>query len=421
MAVASFAQEQFLTAITRMRERGLQVRANQVPVVCRLPGTADVAALDRGLAGLVARHEILRLRFAVDADRVRAEVAGEGEVPVRWTIEPAPADDDATVARAWEVGFRPIEETSPALFQAVILQGDPAYLVLTLHHLIADDRSADLAVAELADHYARRPVPERAPSFLEYTREERARFADVDELDRLLSEAAVSLGGRPWLPALPEPLMPEPAACAIASPRRTGLLELLDPHDMRAFERKCFLARGTPFMGLLAAFGTAVRRVSGVHEIGIMVPYANRDDPRWEDCLGWFSSMSPCYLVVPEQGGFAEQLAAARAAVTAMMRRRRVPLALALRHMSPADFHGEGHARPGCVFSFWDSRAAARTPEVAWQRLRSPQTSSTSYTLWLERSELGLGGVVSGPGGGIFDDIEAFMAHTLRRWSRSPD
>ncbi|MEU8190423.1 condensation domain-containing protein, partial [Micromonospora carbonacea] len=129
-----------------------------VPVRYRFAGELDAEALRAALQDLVDRHEALRTCFTADGRRLVRSAAA-----LPWTVvdlsgeEPARAAAEARRHVA-EEARRPVPTDVPPLARACLVTepGDRAVLLLTLHHLIADQHSLDLLDRQLQQSYGER-------------------------------------------------------------------------------------------------------------------------------------------------------------------------------------------------------------------------------------------------------------------------
>ncbi|MGW6933610.1 non-ribosomal peptide synthase/polyketide synthase [Lentzea sp. NPDC054927] len=123
-----------------------------VPLVLRLHGSLDEAALRDALTGLLARHEVLRTRYAL-----------VGEDPVQLVDAPAAAelrvlaaDDEAELRRLVEHEVaQPFDLHSqwPVRMLLVRHGAEDHVLAVTFHHIAVDAHSVRLFGAELSELY----------------------------------------------------------------------------------------------------------------------------------------------------------------------------------------------------------------------------------------------------------------------------
>ncbi len=152
--------------------------AYNVTVVLKLTGAVDVAALTGALAAAVARHDILRASVAEDEDGAPALCYQDSaDFPLAVTELAAELTDAAADAFAFEAATTPISELSAPMARASLLRatgGPRSILVLVFNHLVADQRTVDLILADLGADYASeragaRPLAtQAAPRYADY-------------------------------------------------------------------------------------------------------------------------------------------------------------------------------------------------------------------------------------------------------------
>ncbi|MCG6495543.1 amino acid adenylation domain-containing protein [Kitasatospora sp. A2-31] len=259
-----------------------------IPLVLRLSGRLDPAALRTALDGVVARHEALRSRFPNDDGRPSVVV----EPPAPVALEEAdlrhrPQELPAALAVRTNRGFDLAR--GPLLRAALLRTGEDEHvLCLVVHHIAADGWSLGLLRTELADRYAAlrvgRPLDlPPPPSFLAHAAAERARLAGPEAVEALaywrerLADA----------PALELPLdRPRPARPSSAGAFHTRVLHGIGP-ELEAFARA---RRLTPFMVLAAAHQAVLGRCTGQDDFCLGVPTAARTTVEAEQVIGYFSS-----------------------------------------------------------------------------------------------------------------------------------
>jgi amino acid adenylation domain-containing protein len=285
--------------------------AYNVPVAARLRGGVDPAVLERAVAALVARHEVLQTRFG--------EVDGE---PVQLIGDPAPVplvvqdvDGQAGVDEAVSVAAStPFDLATgpPARFLLLRPQGDPV-LVVTVHHIAVDGWSLSILFRDLAELYAAelagRPavLPELSVQYADFAVWQRrqqgveARTADVEYWRRQLAGAPEHLE----LPTERPRGARSGGAGAVATARWSpGLAE--DVVELAAVEGV------TPYMVLLAAFATVLARYSGATEVVVGSPVAGRARPELDPLIGCFINTLPIRTDLSGEPTFRELLARVR-------------------------------------------------------------------------------------------------------------
>jgi len=122
---------------------------SMLPLVLRLRGTLDADRLERSLAGIVARHEVLRTRFtAVDGEPVPVVDAPAGATLRRITAD-GPAD---LYTRC--LG-RPVDLRAEHPVRATLARvaADEHLLLIEVHHIAVDGWSWGVLLDELAAGY----------------------------------------------------------------------------------------------------------------------------------------------------------------------------------------------------------------------------------------------------------------------------
>jgi non-ribosomal peptide synthetase component F/acyl carrier protein len=270
----------------------------------RLEGPLDVAALERALSELVARHEILRTVFPFEDVRplprvLEAEpVALDVVTLARGAGRRAEAELEELVREAREAAFD--YRAQPPLRIRLIRRGAASHvLVLTTHEIVCDGWGFDALVRELSQLYnafaAGRPSPLTEPPL---------QYADV------VRERAQGAGGRNggdpevWRRALADaPLtLPLPADAGGRPPRDAGELAVASaklPADVSAGLRALGSEEAaTSFMVHLAAHFALLHRHTGEPRLLVTSPAANRVRTELEGVIGFLSRVLPLCVEV---------------------------------------------------------------------------------------------------------------------------
>ncbi|MBB1062198.1 condensation domain-containing protein, partial [Marilutibacter spongiae] len=151
----SFAQQR-LWFIDRLEGGSAQYN---MPVALRLEGALDEAALSGALAGLVARHEILRTTYAEHEGEGVQVVHPPGPVALArhdLSDRPGPAREAAVRELAREEAGRPFDLARDRVLRGALvrLDADTHVLLLTVHHIASDGWSFGVLVREFTALYA---------------------------------------------------------------------------------------------------------------------------------------------------------------------------------------------------------------------------------------------------------------------------
>ncbi|MBB4856371.1 mycobactin peptide synthetase MbtE [Mycobacteroides chelonae] len=274
-------------------------------VAHRMQGALDGSKLRDAFAAVIARHDILRTSYGVDADGEPYQVFSD-EIELPWTtvdlghlVEGEQGREVQAVADR-EFG-RPFELAVDAPLRITLLRlSDRDFvLLLVVHHICWDDNSWEVFFAELNGHYNGRLTEGHAPQFVV-----------VGAGDDSASEADIEYWRKSLTP-LPDPLeLPGSAAThsSRAARRRAAALPDETASRVEEFARE---HSATPFMVLLAAFGTLVYRYTAASDFVIAIPVAERK-ANAEKAIGYFGNTLLLRTVLDPRQGFASYLAAVR-------------------------------------------------------------------------------------------------------------
>ncbi|HZF09879.1 MAG TPA: non-ribosomal peptide synthase/polyketide synthase [Thermoanaerobaculia bacterium] len=263
-----------------------------IPLVLRLVGELDRAALAWSLGEVVQRHEVLRTRF-IEVDGRAAQLAD----PVVW--RPLPQVDLGGLPDPAAEGFhlarmaarRPFDLTRAVLPRAVLFRLSPGehLLVLVLHHIAADGWSLGVLLDELlalyAAHRSGRPSPlaELPLQYADFAVWQR-HWLRGEVLERALAYWPDHLAGVPSRLDLPTD-RPRPA---VESQRGAWEEVELPPALTRSLHRLSRRHGVTLFMVLVAGFEALLYRLTGQGDLLVSTPIANRTRVETEGLIGFF-------------------------------------------------------------------------------------------------------------------------------------
>ena len=301
-----------------------------VPRTARLTGPLDVAALQRALDALVARHESLRTTFGLVDGEPRQIVGAPRGVPLE-TIDlghfPEGEREGEALRRVRELQRRPFDLARDLQLRATVvrLATEDHVLLLESHHIVTDAVSRGIFLRELAaayDAYREGREPDLAPLPVQYgdfAAWQRTHLAG-NRLETLLAYWRGRLGDAAPLELptdRPRPAAPEfaGATCGVVLP-----VEILE--GLRRLSR----AHGTTvFMTLLAAFDVLLARYSGQTDVVVGSPVAGRAHPELEGVIGYFVNTLVLRTSVEGDPTFAELLARVRESTLGAFEHQEVP------------------------------------------------------------------------------------------------
>ncbi|MFP2902415.1 amino acid adenylation domain-containing protein, partial [Corallococcus sp. 4LFB] len=276
----SFAQQR-LWFISRLDTLGFSYN---VPMVTRLRGALDADALERSLAEIVRRHDVLRTTFdEVDGQPVQ-------RIGPAWDFALARTDVEAAKLpeRLTEEARRPFDLRRGPLMRGLLLRvaDDDHVLMLVIHHIAFDGWSIDVLQRELNALYAARgqaTLPPLPLQYVDYARWQRESFQG-DELEEQLTWWRQELAGAPSVLDLSTD-KPRPPVQTFEGAN----FEMLLPQSLHgALQRLGQREGATLFMTLLAGFQALLARYSGQDDIVVGSPISGRNRREVEGLIGFF-------------------------------------------------------------------------------------------------------------------------------------
>jgi amino acid adenylation domain-containing protein len=241
-----------------------------IPSSLRLRGRLDVPALERALAEVIRRHEVLRATFHEEAGRPVQRIAPSVPVPL-----PVVEEIRREAIRL---------EEGPLLRARLLRLGDDDHVLsLDVHHIVSDGWSLGVLVRELTALYAGETLPELPIQYADYAAWQRERLTG-EALEEELAWWRERLAGLP--PSLDLPFdRPRPAVQTFRGGRAVRVL----PASLIDRLRRLAGGEGASlFMGLLAGFQLLLARWSGQEDVPVGSPIAGRTRREVEGLIGIF-------------------------------------------------------------------------------------------------------------------------------------
>jgi hypothetical protein len=336
------------------------------PLLLRLDGPLEIAALQAALDALARRHEILRTTFAGRGPRLRQVIHSD---PLALSIDEVDLSDQTapqdalTKAIAEEVATPTDLEQAPMRVSSWRLTAEQRVLCVNMHHLITDGWSTAVVASELAQLYghilAEAPAPPRviwqyadwAGWHREQLRGERLRQLQAYWRDRL---AGAKL---PGLPRLNSSVPPMERRTVVVRARLGADVV----HALQAFAR----THGATFLAcLLSVYYALLRRETGDGDLAIGSIFANRSRREARATLGFLSNMVLLRARLHPRMTFTELVRAADETVVGAFMHQELPF-----QMLALDAIDATSMRPdAAVFQlFTGPMRAARIGEVAFE------------------------------------------------------
>lgn len=258
----------------------------------RMRGRLNVPALQQALNGLIGRHESLRTVFSsLDGEPVQVVVADQKFELVEINLSEITEREPELRVLLQEESRRPFDLARGPLVRATLIRLDAEehVLLITMHHIVADDWSMGIFSRELETLYdafvknQEPQLPELPIQYADYSLWQRT-WAQNGTLEKQLQYWKQQLAGAPPLLELPTD-HPRPAGPTVRGAHQALLL----PVKLR--DRLALLSqvKGVSlFMILLAAFQTLLAQYSGQDDIVVGSPIAGRNRLETENLIGHF-------------------------------------------------------------------------------------------------------------------------------------
>ncbi len=405
----------------------------------RLAGPLDVGSLERALAAVIERHEILRTRYLTVDGQPEQDIAPPGpfSLPVADLRDmPGPARERVAGELIAKDRGQPFDLGRLPLLRARVIRltdTDSLFSVVA-HHIVADDWAFNVLYRELSALYEAAldgkpcPLPALPVQYADYAVWERRMLAyrlgaGLDYWrERLLAAPAAAL------PALPA----RPGSATGAGQAPVGWHRFAVPEGLTGrLADWCQHRSVTMFVVCLAGFAAALGRHAGRDEVVIGVPFANRERLELEQMIGCF--INPAAVRVDLSGAPGPRELAERAdrAVRPCYAMQYVPyekVTDAVRTArAQAGLPGAGAPLFDVVLNFVAEPAALRLRDVRAEMLDDlppSQPAKSGLTLYLERTGRTLLGRMAYETGRVSGESVAALADdflsTLRGFADEP-
>ena len=260
----------------------------------RVRGVLDVPRLQQAFERVVSRHRLLRSTFRADGDTARQVVHEQ----VSLSIERIEAEDNDGLAAAAREARRPFDLEHGPLVRVRLVEeasGHNRFLLLVLHHILADERSLGLLWKEVAQAYEGR-LADTAPA------------VQYDDYVHWLEQAGPSRRDedlafwRRRLDPLPDELRLPFEQPAPAGSGHGRLIErTLRPSVQAGIRRLATAAGATPFMVFAFAFRLLLHRYTDGQRVAFATPVSTRSHPATAEMIGYFLNPLVIATSVDEQ------------------------------------------------------------------------------------------------------------------------
>ncbi|MEV0299040.1 amino acid adenylation domain-containing protein [Nocardia sp. NPDC050710] len=395
--------------------------AYNIPVMLRLSGRLDIAALGAALSDVIGRHEVLRTVYPETDGEPRQAILEESGV----TVEPVRVQASSVRDVVGEFVRAGFDVTAQVPMRVGLFEVEPEaddgieqfVLALVVHHIAADGQSMGPLARDVMSAYAAR-VTGHAPiwqplavQYADFALWQRQVLGVADDPASLMS---VQLAfWRSTLADAPERLdLPADRARPAVASLAGGQVPVEIGPELHGRLLDLARARGTSlFMVVHAALAVVLARLSGSDDVVIGTPVAGRGEPGLDDLVGMF--VNTLALRTPVDGGepFADLLKRTREVDLQAFEYADVPFERVVEELNPERSAAQ-HPLFQVALAFQNMSAVEVVlPDVAVSRV-DPDTGTSQFDLQLVISDsYGKAGVTHGISGmmmyarDLFDEV----------------
>jgi amino acid adenylation domain-containing protein len=271
-----------------------QTIAYNMPTVVQLEGPVDRERLERALARLIQRHEILRTSFHYIRQRNVQKVNPVDRVTFTLEYYNVNKVDSASVVNRF---LRPFDLSSAPLMRAGLVETghENCILILDLHHIVTDGTSAGVLINDLLAFYSGKELPPLSLQYRDYA-EWLSRWnrgeGDYDGLNRQETYWLNRFRGN-----VPDRSLPTDNPRTENISNEGGHIPFFIEKEwyekLKKYNRE---NETTMYMVLLAIYGVVLTRYGNREEIVVGTGTAGRRHADLENIIGMFVNMLPMLL-----------------------------------------------------------------------------------------------------------------------------
>ncbi|MET7746809.1 amino acid adenylation domain-containing protein, partial [Streptomyces sp. NPDC005385] len=393
-----------------------------LPLVVRLSGPLDRAALRAALKDVVDRHESLRTVFPEDAQGVPFQqilpaVRAMRDFELVETDEAAlPKEVSALAGERFHLAVNP-----PVRFRLFALSETEHVLFLLTHHIASDGWSLAPLTRDIGVAYAARcagagPSWSALPvQYADYTLWQRELLGTKDDPDSVVSEQLAYW--RAALAGIPDQLeLPfDHSRPKVASHRGDTVFFELDAEVHRRLIGLSRTHQASLFMVVQAAFAALLSRLGAGDDIPVGTPVANRTDEAIGDLVGFFVNTLVIRTDTTGDPSFEQLLARVREVALEAFAHQDVPFEDLVNELNPVRSTAQNPLFQVLLAMQNNSSVGLDLPGLTAD-VRLGDTEVAKFDLTLELFEQHAGdGVPDGISGRLGYALDLFTADTAQR------
>ena len=329
----SFAQERmwFLT------QYEADSTAYSSTLLLRVSGSLNQAALEQSFEAVLRRHEVLRTTYHTEGTRLVQHIS-KCPLPCWRAIDLPGASPGQLREFTFREHARPFDLSREAPLRAILLRSSDreSFLLLVCQHIAMDGWSKGVLIADLTAFYGAladgKPpaLPALSIQYADYAVWRRSSLPP-DLAGEQLAYWKDALRGSPVLLQLPTD-RPRPRRQTF---RGSSTHVVIAAEVLREFSELCRGRRATLFMGLLAVWKALLCRYSGVTDIVVGSPIANREPVETAPLIGVFINTLALRTSLAGDPDFPELLDRVRETALGAYENRQVPFATVIDAVQP--------------------------------------------------------------------------------------
>jgi amino acid adenylation domain-containing protein len=367
--------------------------------VIRFDGEVDAKAMKRALNELVRRHEALRTIFSNRDGQPMQIVLPSLEVvlpEIDLSSIPEQSREGEWIRVARDEGRKPFNLSRPSLFRGMLAHLTPQehLLLLTVHHIIADEWSMEVLHKELRQLYEAfslerpSPLPELPVQYADFAFWQRE-WLRGEPLQKQISYWKNELTGAPPVLQLPTD-KPRPTVQSFRGATEFFQLpkELLE--SLKSIGRQ---EQATLFMTLLAGFLALLHRYTGQDDILVGTPISGRTRSETEGLIGLFLNTVVLRADFTGHMNFRSLLRQMRERALGAYGHQDLPLDQLVAELAPERTLGSTPLFQ-VMFVLYNAEGTSQASSVEGVRQLQTGTSKFDLTLSISETEDGLKGLI---------------------------
>lgn len=305
-----------------------------LPFALRFPVPVDERIFGQAFADLIRRHPVLRSHFHDNEGSPLQQVVPVADMDrYKWFWTSDEAGDASRETEAHH-GFD-LATQLPLRIRFFREKGEQV-LSLLFHHVVIDEWSLNLLIDQLRHAYRHRQAglppdwPDQPPGFHRFAAEQIAASSHHAHLDYWLDHLRGMKPARPILGGVPDDTVDGAGDGAKGGGSAEGgwiRIDLPQPvaRGLYATARR---NAASLFATVYAGIGAALGRLGGIGDLVIGTSAAGRNDARWFDTVGYFTTMTAHRLALSSRDTPAALIAQVRDRIAGSLPHSEIPLDL---------------------------------------------------------------------------------------------